>query len=101
MILLGEILGRKILEYRKTHKITQQELAEKANISTTYLGEIERGVKEPRIEVVERIAMALNINPTSLFSQDNSIIKNEILSFFETLDEDQLIKLYDIYKIIK
>ena len=40
-------LGKRIKDARKKLKLTQEKLAEKANISNVYLGEIERGIKIP------------------------------------------------------
>ena len=57
-----EFLGRRIKEARKLAKLTQEKLAEKINISTVYLGEIERGNKMPSIPVLIAIAEALDVS---------------------------------------
>jgi len=46
--------------------ISQMELAERAGISAGYVGEIEMGRKFPTPEVLERIALALEVRPFRL-----------------------------------
>lgn len=53
---------------RKEAKITQVELAEKLNVTQGTVANWERGVREPDIETVQRIATALNIKIEMLFS---------------------------------
>ena len=51
---------------RKALKLSQQELADAANIDRTYASQIERSIANPSLLVVESIAKALNINPVDL-----------------------------------
>ena len=57
-----EFLGKRIKEARKLAKMTQEKLAERVNISTVFLGEIERGNKMPSIPVFISIAEALGVS---------------------------------------
>ncbi len=56
------VLGAKIREARNTRKYTQEVLAEKADIGVMYLGEIERGIKMPSLNVFMRLVEALDIS---------------------------------------
>ena len=47
--------------------MTQADLAEKADLSTNYVGEIERGESQPTLESPLAVADALQVNPSSLF----------------------------------
>jgi len=47
-------------------------LAEMLNTSTSYIGEIEINYKSPSMEMVERIAKALDIEPFKLFLDDKN-----------------------------
>jgi len=40
-------IGENIRKYRKTKKMTQETLAERAGLSVNYIGSIERGEKLP------------------------------------------------------
>ena len=57
---------------RKEAKITQVELAKKLNVTQGTVANWERGVREPDIETIQRIATALNINIDTLFSDLSS-----------------------------
>jgi len=52
-------IGERIREERKKHNFTIAELSERANISSNFLGNIERGVDSPSIETLINIANAL------------------------------------------
>jgi len=64
-------------KYRKKKGFTQEKLAEILNTATSYIGEIEINNGNPSMEMVEKIANALDIEPFRLFVDDNERIKNE------------------------
>ena len=43
-------------------------LAERASLSVSYLSEVENGRKSPSLQVVQRLAAALNLEPAALFA---------------------------------
>jgi transcriptional regulator with XRE-family HTH domain len=59
-------------KYRKKRRLSQMKLAEMLNTSTSYIGEIEINSKVPSMEMVEKIAKALGIEPFRLFVDDIS-----------------------------
>jgi transcriptional regulator with XRE-family HTH domain len=67
-----EILARNLKDHRKRLGITQSELAEKAGLSTQYLGMIEVARNFPTAGVLERLASALGIKSNELFSVSDS-----------------------------
>lgn len=54
-------LGTLLQLERHGRGLSLRELAGQAGISATYLGEIERGLKEPSFEVVEALAQTLGL----------------------------------------
>ena len=56
------ILGKRLRQSRIQKGYTQQELAKKADIGTVYLGEIERGIKMPSLNIFIKIIEALDIS---------------------------------------
>jgi transcriptional regulator with XRE-family HTH domain len=54
-------LGRKIRACRKRSQFSQEELAEKADLSYKYLGEVERGYVNISLDSLARIAKALGV----------------------------------------
>ena len=65
---IREILASNLKEYRRKLGLTQEELAEKADVSTHYIAMIEICKKYPKPDMLEQIAEALNIEPYKLFS---------------------------------
>lgn len=56
----SEKLGNDVRKARKKAKLTQEEAAKKADITTTYFAQIERGEVNPSYDVVVKIAKVLN-----------------------------------------
>jgi transcriptional regulator with XRE-family HTH domain len=61
-----------IKEYREKQGLSQRQLAILAEISRSYLNEIEKGLKVPRLHVIEKIATALNVCMLFLIVPDNA-----------------------------
>lgn len=59
-------VGALVRHHRKLQNVTQQELAEKAGVNKTRIVYIERGVDNPTIATMKRIADALNV-PLNFF----------------------------------
>lgn len=62
-----KILGDAIRVRRKKARLTQEKLAEKADLNPKYLGEIERGEKIISIEALMRIAKAVKAHVGTFF----------------------------------
>ncbi len=62
-----EKLGNKIQKLRKEIGLTQEEFAEKLNISRTHIGHIEQGRKSPSMKLMEKIAKALRVKVKDIF----------------------------------
>lgn len=58
--------GKRVREARRKLRLSQEELAYHADSNRTYISDVERGTRNPSIEVVERIAQALNVSIGSL-----------------------------------
>ncbi|CEP66453.1 Cro/C1-type helix-turn-helix domain [Moorella glycerini] len=54
------VCGKRIRELREERGYSLQDLASKAEVSVSYLSEIERGAKKPSLKTLEKIARALN-----------------------------------------
>jgi len=67
-----EILARNLKDHRKRLGITQSVLAERAGLSTQYLGMIEVARNFPTADVLDRLAAALGIKSNELFSVSDS-----------------------------
>lgn len=61
-------IGGRIHELRVNSGLSQEKLALRANITTTYLGLLERNQKNPTVKVIEQICSQLNISLSDFFS---------------------------------
>lgn len=62
--------GRRIRALRLESRRTLQEVADDADLSTGFLSQIERGLSEPSVDSVLRIAGALNVAVNALVIED-------------------------------
>jgi len=62
-----EKLGKRVQKLRKSLGYTQEELAEKLNISRTHMGHIEQGRKAPSLKLMDKLARALKTKVSELF----------------------------------
>lgn len=63
--------AQRIRYYRQLKNMSQEELALRAELNPAYLGQLERGLKCPTIDTLCRIAGALSLSLSELFSFDN------------------------------
>jgi len=85
------MIGENIQRLRHKQGLTLSELAERANISKSYLSNIERNLNQnPSIQIIEKIAYVLNVDFRMLIgikSVDDQIPENEWLEFVNELKE--------------
>jgi len=62
--------GTHLRTLRKNANLSQEEAADRAEIHVTYLSGIERGLRNPSIRNVRRLARALGVSTKELFSFD-------------------------------
>ncbi|MEP6672811.1 MAG: helix-turn-helix transcriptional regulator [Chthoniobacter sp.] len=62
-----KIIGDAIRESRKAATLSQEKLAEKADLHPNYIGEVERGEKTISVDGLLRIADALKVSVTKFF----------------------------------
>jgi transcriptional regulator with XRE-family HTH domain len=60
------VLGQNVRSARETKQLTQEKLAELASLDPTYISGIERGLRNPGIKNVAKIAKALGITTSEL-----------------------------------
>ena len=83
---LRETFAKNLREKRRKCGFSQEKLAEKAGISTQYLAMMEIARRFPTSEVLERIALAMNIKVYELFLVDHSpreeleLLRQDIIS---------------------
>ena len=66
MIDIRRAFGQHLRELRQDKGWTQEKLADKAGMHFTYVGQIERGLRNPSLVNLERLARALGVNAGKL-----------------------------------
>ena len=69
-------IGNRIRVIRISRNMTQEQLAEKAGISTTHVSVIERGVKTPQLDTFIDICNALEVSP-DIILEDFVLVTSE------------------------
>lgn len=65
---LLKTFGRSVRAARKRQGVPQESLAEKARLSRNYISDIERGIRNPSLIAVVRIARALRMKLAELLA---------------------------------
>lgn len=105
-----KLLGEQIRKQRKLKKYTLEQLAEKLDVSTTFIGQIERAKGIPSLETLVKIANVLEVSIDSLvFGDLNNEAGNahyikriaELTENFTPKEKDLLLKNIEILKDFK
>lgn len=64
---INKQLGARIRYLRQQKNMTIEDLALEANVNRNYLGDLERGMRNPTLSILNRIAIALGIGLSTLF----------------------------------
>ncbi|MER2536651.1 MAG: helix-turn-helix transcriptional regulator [Rhizobiaceae bacterium] len=65
------LVGRNFARLRAEARLTQEEVAARANVSQQYLSGLERGTRNPSIETLVQIAAALGVGHVALVEPDD------------------------------
>ena len=93
-----EALGRRIRQHRKLLKLTQEELAKAADVSTSYIGHIERGIKRCSLETLVAISNHLGVNPDILL-QDS--LNDGLIGDCQGMSQPTRAMLNDIINVLR
>lgn len=92
-------MGERIYQRRKELGLTQEKLAEKADISPSYFGQIERGDNKCSLATIVNIATALELNLDTLVrgidEQNTDTALLEILDTIPGQDKKMFVKICD------
>lgn len=86
-----EHVGRRVAEIRRSRGLTQEQLAERADVSAGYLARIESGTKRATVDTLNAIAVALGEPLGALFPSDEpAALPRELVAVLRRLDRDDL-----------
>ena len=75
-----EAMGKNISCIRNKKQLTQEQLAEKTNISTVFVSQIETAVRKPSLETICKIATALDTTIDTLIGNNSIQTKHDEIS---------------------
>jgi transcriptional regulator with XRE-family HTH domain len=84
-VTLAKVFGQVLKQRREFLNLSQEELAFEAGLHRTYISLLERGVKSPTLNVLFRLADALDI-PASEFIQEIEV-QLKSLEFYEDSED--------------
>ena len=102
-----DTIGKNIRKYRLSKKYRQEDLAERAGLTTNYIGMVERGEKIPSLETFIKILNALEVSSDMIladvldtgYTVKNSIL-NEKLAKLAPEDKSKIYEVIDtLYQI--
>ncbi len=92
--------GQRIKELRNKKGITQYQLAEMAGIDPKHMSHIETGRSFPKADLIEKFAIALDIDYTELFKtqhlDDRKILLEKLGNYLENASDSDLQVIYKI-----
>jgi transcriptional regulator with XRE-family HTH domain len=100
------LFGKRIQELRKALKLSQEELAEKAGISSQYVSNIERGKENPTLDMLFILADALKVALCEMCdyepvgTMDRKAIESLLRELLKTADPERLRTAVGILKVV-
>lgn len=98
-------LGEYLKEQRRSAQLSLRQLAEEAGVSNPYLSQIERGLRRPSADVLQRIAGALQISSEAMYvraglldERSDATPVEQAIQSDEGLTARQRLALMDIYQ---
>ncbi len=79
------VIGRRIKNARLEQKITQEELADRIDVSVAFMSRIERGASKVNLNRLTQIAENLNLSPGYLLTGSNTASKDYLREDFRQI----------------
>lgn len=102
---ISEAVGSQIRTLRQERGISQEKLALIAGVNTSYVGQIERGIRSPTIDMLDKLAQALEVDVVDFFGSEinreiysNPEALNKLIFELRTRTEDEQNAVYDFVK---
>ena len=98
-------LGKRIKIVRQRNGLTQDQLAEQVGLSPKYISGIERGVENPTIDILLRVATMLGVEPYDLFlfgesEESEKVLRKGIEKMVREADREKLQLYFDVMRKI-
>lgn len=98
-------LGRRIREERQKLNLTQEKPSESINVSTTYIGQIERGERCPTLDTLIKISNSLGVSIDYLLhdsvTSSSTTLMNLWIQLTQDLSDNEREMIIELIKVIK
>ncbi|MGF7012129.1 transcriptional regulator with XRE-family HTH domain [Lachnospiraceae bacterium PF1-22] len=98
-------IGQRIRKYRKAYNLSQEQLADKIQISTTHMSHIETGNTKLSLAVFVKIADALSVQTDALIYDapqvNRTAMTDEISDILNSCKPEELKIITDVIKSLK
>ena len=84
--------GRVLREQRTAAGVSQEALALSADVDRTFVSQIERGIRQPTLTTLCKLARALDVQPSTLVSKMEKLLRVAR----EPVDEQKLLQQVDV-----
>jgi transcriptional regulator with XRE-family HTH domain len=74
---LSKYLGAAIRKHRELVLLSQEDLADRANLDRTYVSGIERGRRNPTLDVLQRLSTALGVDLDVIFATAREVSRQK------------------------
>lgn len=91
MIMDYSAMGKNIARLRIQNKLTQEQLAEKIDVSTVFISQIETAVRKPSLETVYKLSVVFGTTIDTIIGREsieNSY--NEIINLLKEKNPDEI-----------
>ncbi|OGL47592.1 MAG: hypothetical protein A2W05_10940 [Candidatus Schekmanbacteria bacterium RBG_16_38_10] len=91
---IKKLIGKRLKELRRSKQLSQEQLAEKADINSKYLSRMERGTENPTLDMLIKLSNALEVEMWEIFDfghvAGRKDLKDSLQRFIKTTDEATL-----------
>lgn len=98
-------IGQRIRKYRKAYNLSQEQLADRVQISTTHMSHIETGNTKLSLAVLVKIAEVLSVQTDALIYDkpkvNRTAMKDEISDVLSSCKPHELKIITDVIKSLK
>lgn len=100
-----KLIGERIKEQRIKSKMTQEDLAERLDVSIGYVSQVERGVTKISLDLLGKVSSILKSDVAYFVSasavNSNNYLLNELEMYVSNLSNTQRKMLVEIIKVIE
>jgi len=72
---ISTVFGQVLREQRISRELSQEELALAADVDRTFVSQMERGIRQPTITTLMKLAGALGIQPSTLVTRMEKLLR--------------------------